>query len=346
MLTKKSDMDWDLIAKHLVGETDIREEAQLAEWRNSSEANQKRFAELERWWRRMEQIVLYGKVDVVSDWQKLKRRLNMSESLRRMRAPHRNLFGRYSFAKALAAAVALLLVVGAALHIAGDWRKQASRQPETMAFNRIHVPAGQQSQIMLADGTSVWLNSGSSLQIPLDYGTKRRTLHLEGEGYFEVTACRKTPFVVRTANLDIRVHGTSFNVSAYPNDLTDEVALMSGSLTVANVDGANEILLKPGQKISYTHSERLFTDIMQADAETETAWRYGKLVFENAPFGEIAKKLERRYGVSIRICDKSIEQLRYRGVFRKESLEQAIRAIQLTAKYQYKIEDDTVVIYK
>jgi ferric-dicitrate binding protein FerR (iron transport regulator) len=79
--------------------------------------------------------------------------------------------------------------------------------------------------------------------------------------------------------------------------------------------------------------------------ETETAWRDGKLVFDDMSIGEIAKKLERRYGVTIRIDDKNIEQLHFRGVFRNETFEQAIKAIQLSANFKYTIKDDEVIIY-
>ena len=291
------------------------------------------------------QLTMYGRIDTAADWQKVKRRLKMHESSCRTMAVRRDFFGRYSFMKGVAAVIALLMIVGAVHYVFSGSREKSLQQSEVI-FNRIHVPAGQRSQMILADSTSVWLNSGSSLQVPVNFGTDRRQVQLEGEAFFEVSANKQKPFVVRTTGeLEVKVYGTSLNLTSYSNDRDDEVVLLSGSLAVAVPGSGNEILLQPGQKIVYTRGERLFTGPMPADTEMEVAWRDGKLFFDNEPFGEIAKKLERRYGVTIRIFDKSIEQLRYRGAFRKESLEQAIQAIQFTAKYKYQIEDDIVTIF-
>lgn len=340
MSKEKSDINWDLVAKHLAGETGATEEAQLRAWINGSEANRRFYADLEQWWRCVGQLTLYGKVDTAADWQIVKQRLRLYEPARRMTPLRRNIF-RYSYPKAAAAVITALMIAGAAYY---GLRHRGTEQSEA-AYSRMFVPAGQQSQITLADGTSVWLNSDSRLHFPANFGSDCRMVELEGEAYFEVTAGKK-PFTVRTPGVEVKVYGTSFHVTSYPDDDSDEVALLGGSVSVSGLGSGDEIALKPGQKISYLRDERLFTEPLQADRETETAWRDGKLVFDDVPFGKIAKKLERRYGVTIRIDDENIGQLRYRVTFRKESsLQQAIEAIQLTAGFRYKTEDNVVIIY-
>ena len=342
MSKEKSNINWDLIAKHLAGETDGIEEAALQEWVNNSESNRRHFAELEHWW----QLTLYGKVDTENDWLKVKQRLNLDKpvpaQMKRMMPPvrRRNIFRKYPLSKSFAAIVAVMIVLVGVFHVF-----TGSPKPSEKVYNQISVPAGQRSQILLADGTSVWLNSGSRLQFPANFESDCRMVKLEGEAYFEVTTGKKKPFTVQTLGLEVKVYGTSFNVTSYANELADEVALLSGAVKVAGLGSGNEIALQPGQKIVYTRSEHLFTGPLNADMATETAWRDGKLVFDDLSIGEIAKKLERRYGVSIRIDDKNIEQLRFRGVFRNETLEQAMKAIQISAKFRYTIKDQEVIIY-
>ena len=276
-------------------------------------------------------LVRYGQIDVAADWQKVKRRMDARRVM-----PLRHVFTRVA-----AAAVALMVTVGAGVYLLRRPGQQADA-----AYNQIVVPAGQRAQMTLADGTSVWLNAGSSLRVPANFGAGRRQVRLEGEACFEVVTGGKTPFTVLTVGLEIRVYGTSFNVTSYPDDRYDEVALMRGSLGVAAAGGGgNELMLQPGQKIRYMRETSVFAGPVQADAETELAWRDGKLVFDDEPFGEIAKKLERRYGVTVRILDERYAQMRYRGAFRRETLEQAIQAIQFTAGYSYRIEDEVLTIY-
>jgi len=354
MSKEKQDINWDLIAKHLSGETDATEEALLMAWVSGSEANRRYFADLKHWWRHVGQLALYGKIDTAADWQKVKQQLKLYEpeqrretsrlyeSERRMIiTPQPHFFRRNVFVKWVAATIAMLIIAGAAyygLHVHGD-------EQHEMVFNQLVIPPGQQSQLVLADGTSVWLNASSRLQFPANFNSDCRTVKLEGEAYFEVTTDKKRPFIVQTLGLEVKVYGTSFNVTSYSDEASDEVTLLSGSVRVSSAGSGQELVLQPGRKISYLRDTHLFTSPKQADMEAETAWLDGKLVFNDVPFGEIAKKLERRYGVTIRIDDKNIEQLRYRGAFRKESLEQAIKAIQLTANFNYKIEDNLVIIY-
>ena len=346
MSKEKSDINWDLMAKHLAGETDGTEEAVLAEWMNKSETNRRHFAALEHWW----SLTQYGEVDTESDWLKVKQHLNLYEPVpvRRKRmmppVPRRNVFERYSFSKSWAAVFVVLLLLGGVYHVFTGSNKQPA-QPAEMAYHQILVPSGQRSQILLADGSAVWLNSGSRLLFPESFEKDSRTVKLEGEAYFEVTADKKKPFVVQTSGLEVKVYGTSFNVTSYPNEGTEEVTLLTGSVKVAGLDSNHAMVLQPGQKMVYRRNGHLFTGPLNADVETETAWRDGKIVFDDMSIGEIARKLERRYGVTIRIENKNIENLRYRGVFRKESLEQALKAIQLTAQYKYTIKEDVVTIY-
>ena len=324
---------WDIILKALKNAANEDERYRFNTWIEANDRHRCLWNELHQAWNDVREFNTGFNPDASRAWQQV------VEKTKNQYLKQTRIIPLYW--RAVAVAAAIFLIAGA-LYL--GLRDSKIEQGEA-AYNIMYVPVGQRSQIALADGTSVWLNSGSRLQFPASFETDSRMVKLEGEAWFEVATDKNKPFVVQTLGLEVTVYGTSFNLTSYPNDAFDVVTLMSGSVSVASLGSGKEIFLQPGQQISYLRNEHLFADPLLADRETETAWRDGRLVFDDMPLGELAKKLERRYGVTIRIEGENIEQLRFRGVFRRESLEQAIRALQLTAKFQYKIENDVVIVY-
>ena len=120
---------------------------------------------------------------------------------------------------------------------------------EVIAMNTVSVPAGQRTNITLPDGTNVWLNARTTLQYPVTFSQKQRTVFLKGEAYFDVTKKKKTPFIVRTDKYDIEVLGTQFDVDAYPDQTAFETTLMKGSVKVTSQHFPEQtITLKPHHK--------------------------------------------------------------------------------------------------
>lgn len=218
---------------------------------------------------------------------------------------------------------------------------------------------GTRSLIKLADGTTVWLNADSELKYPARFKDGRREVYLKGEAYFDVAKDAEKPFVVHTDKMDINVLGTSFNIRSYPNDSTSETTLISGEVEVALVsDPEQKFRLKPAEKLilankkdsvnlqpeqpvisGATYFER------EDSAIIETAWVDNKLIFSDESFANLAARMERWYNVTIRFENTSIQQLRFTGLFKKETLEQALEALKLTEGFNYKIIEDTVIIY-
>jgi ferric-dicitrate binding protein FerR (iron transport regulator) len=338
------DSDWDLMARHFAGETGKEEEDLLNGRLKNSEKMRECFADLSQWWEQTDPLFLYGKMDTEADWRQLKQRLREAKAIPDAPAKKRRLSvsRRLYYPKIAAAAAAILIFLGLACYYVVSGSSER-KQPAT-AFHQITVPNGQKSQLILSDGTSVWLNSGSNLQFPTAFEDGIRMVKLDGEALFEVSANKTQSFVVQTPHgLSVKVYGTSFNVTSYADEERDIVTLFHGSVSVSATDG-KEIMLSPGHKIDYEPGTGVFSEPVSVN-ETIAAWRHNRLVFDNEPFSQIARKLERHYNVTIRIEDALIGQQRYRGAFRKETLEQAIKAIQLTAKYRYEIKGDEVVIY-
>lgn len=222
-----------------------------------------------------------------------------------------------------------------------DYRLEHSTDMQTVT-----VPAGQRASLTLADGTTVWLNSNSTLKYPANgFHSENRKVTLEGEGYFEVTHNEKHPFIVETENYDIRVLGTTFNVSAYPNSGMFETSLIEGKVTVYQPDTQSEIVLKPNERVE-ARDGKLYKETFTSD--NDFLWRMGIYSFKNEPLATVFKKLEQYYEVQIINKNKEIASRLCTGKFRqKEGIEHVMKVLQKYVKFNYMQDDEKnqIIIY-
>ncbi|MGD9929181.1 MAG: FecR family protein [Mangrovibacterium sp.] len=171
----------------------------------------------------------------------------------------------------------------------------------TVQYTEAIVPNGQKSEIVLPDGTHIWLNSGTRLRYPSKYGSGNRDVFLEGEAYFEVTPNKHAPFVVNTSNVSVKVLGTKFNVKAYPDETDVETALLSGkiNLLLKPGSGKNQLIeMKPGEKVNYNPQQKIIA-INGFDTDEIVGWKNNRLVFRDDTFDKLVKKIERWYDVEV-----------------------------------------------
>ena len=271
------------------------------------------------------------------------------------------------------AAVAACLLIGWGIY---HWSSGAAPSLPAGTFRREEVvaKAGARTKLALPDGTLVWLNSNSKLNYSRDYSVKDRDVTLEGEAYFEVAMDARLPFVVHASSLDITVLGTSFAVKSYPQDETIEATLLKGAIEVSRKGnpGATRIVLKPNEKLVYrkyvaTHNPAgpppvpaytapapppdaaltvnpIRQDIPDSD-KVETAWLYNRLVFDGDHFQQLADKMERWFNVRIRIRDSRLNDYRFSGIFEKETLDEALKELQLTRGFTYKTNGNEIDLY-
>jgi len=236
-------------------------------------------------------------------------------------------------------------------------------------IQEVFVKPGSKSKIVLPDGTVVRLNGSSKLSYHKDFNKKFREVELDGEAYFDVTKDAKHPFIVHTSSIDITVLGTLFNVKSYEEDPTIETTLLRGSIEVFNKndESAPKVILKPNEKLVFrkTEDDRANKKIVahtptiipdgnisistlpanKPDSlKKETSWLYNRLVIDNDDFVKMAEKMERWYGVKIEILSPQLEKYHFKGIFENETVEQALHALQLTVKFNYKINDDLITI--
>jgi hypothetical protein len=182
-------------------------------------------------------------------------------------------------------------------------------------MNKLNVPYGKTSEVLLADGTKVFLNAGSQLMYPESFVEKKREVYLVGEAYFEVHKDQSHPFIVVTSDINIEVKGTKFNLSAYESDEYFETVLTEGKVRIRQnrsriFDGA--IDLEPNQIASFDRINKE-TKVKTVDVENYTLWKDGMFKFESSDFSWVMKKIERFYNVHFTISDPSILKLKISG---------------------------------
>lgn len=278
--------------------------------------------------------------------------------------------------------VAMLSVGILAYQAAGGDRPQGA--PLALTFEA-STPLGSKSRLVLPDQTVVWLNAGSSLKCMNDAaaGGTPREVWLEGEAYFEVAPDSLRPFIVRSEKLRVRVTGTHFDVRAYPDEEIVDVALVSGKVfvcpdespassaagaasstssaasarwagsgapangrgrTAGNAVAHKEVELAPERMLSY-NKETNCVKMSEISAADVVAWTKGGLRFHNRSFARIAKDLERKFNVPIRVQSRSLGGEMFTGSFPDTfSLDEILREIDVEHKYVWRREKGTVVI--
>lgn len=191
--------------------------------------------------------------------------------------------------------------------------KAANDIPNVM--NQLVIPYGNQSKLILSDNTVVWLNAGSRLVYPTFFNGKTREVLLFGEAFFEVSKNAEKPFIVKTSDIEIKVLGTQFNVSAYAEDKVIQTVLKEGSVAIRQNNATffdREILLKPNQMASFSKSSNE-TKLYDVDASYYTLWTKGLLSFDDVDFNRILKKVERFYNITVDFSEPVLGTIRISG---------------------------------
>ncbi|WP_321373076.1 FecR domain-containing protein [uncultured Draconibacterium sp.] len=186
---------------------------------------------------------------------------------------------------------------------------------EAVKMNTLVIPYGNHSTITLSDGTKVWLNAGSRLMYPSRFVDKNREVLLIGEAFFEVSKMEDKPFIVQTPDIEIKVLGTQFNVSAYPDENIAHAVLTEGSVEISHKNQGvfdRDIVLRPGQLVAY-NKQNSSTNIYDVETEYFTSWKEGYLTFTNSDLNRVVKKLERYYNIHLRYADPLDGSMRISG---------------------------------
>ncbi len=318
-------IDHDQLIKYVAGNLGEDGAKDVRSWINAEEANKNEFIRLKN----IHAFASEGKHKLLleEDFLQLNKKINQKtkSTIQTNRRPY------LKYAAILIAA----LFIGFSV---SEIRFRLVSDQTVELYNEFYAPEGQISEFKLADGTRVWLNSGTRIKVPMNFDSKHRILFMEGEAFFEVSKDPKHPFFVNTNELSVKVMGTSFNVSAYHSDGNSEVTLIEGQVGIKEIYGQRMAMLLPGQQLVYDKTtgkkQKRFVDTSPYEA-----WRDGKMIFKDRSLKYIAEKLERWYNVEINFRDEAISQLKFSGtILKNKPFSQVLEAITLTSPVRFEIK--------
>ena len=322
------EIDEEVLVAFLKGELDAAQAAAVEAWYDRSAANRRMLGQVYYILYVSDRINDAAGIDVERSLRQFKRRMHAGRPLRRV-----------AVRIAAAAVIAAVLLAGGFTTVSLSKRLA---QPVTVV-----TQLGERSQVVLPDGTKVWLNSSSSVEYVAPFFSRQRRVKMEGEAYFEVEHDRRAPFVVSTNGLDIEVLGTRFNIRNDDNEHRVTTVLLEGAVK-AYASGREQasVRLHPAQQLVFdtrTHAMRL-TDC--PSAERSINWIDGRFCFEHDTFGEIVAELKRYYNVDIRFMDNRLRDMRFSGNFRVEDgIYHIMSVLQLTYKFNYRIAGNDIELY-
>lgn len=209
---------------------------------------------------------------------------------------------------------------------------------DPIVYNTISTPRGGQYQVILPDGTKVWLNAASSLKFPTVFAGNQRNVELTGEAYFEVKKNTASPFVVKVNSMQVRVLGTHFNIMAYNDEPAIKTTLLQGAVKL-NVDGQSN-LLKPGQQGVVKEGA---IRVIDADTDQAIAWKNGFFEFKRASIQDIMKQLSRWYDTEV-VYEGKIPDDEFVGkIERNVKLSQVLHILELN-NVHFKIENKKITV--
>ena len=213
---------------------------------------------------------------------------------------------------------------------------------KTVKYNILSTPLGGEYQLVLPDGSKVWLNSGSTLRFPTAFIGSERIVELKGEAYFDIAKNPKMPFLVRTNNaMDIKVLGTQFNVMAYDDEKNINTTLIEGSVEVLKESG--KTTLKPGQE-AILNKRSGNIKVASADLEQAIAWKNGYFIFYNENIESIMRKVSRWYNVDI-VYQGNLNNKDFVGtISRNKNVSELLKMLELTGAIHFSIDGRRITV--
>lgn len=316
------ELKYNLLGKILAGEATAEEQAAFEEWLNQSQENRNIYEAY---------LNFYNNYSIKEtstlETRSIQRYLN--------KAPRKS--NRIYWA---AAAAIALLVVSVFFLLAPKQMAEPQLQSGLVIKSN---PSGQKSRILLPDGSTVWLNSNSSIAYAETFADSVRNIRLTGEAYFDVVRDEEKPFIVEAGGLRTTVLGTSFNINNYQEEKTASVSLVSGKVKVEQDD--HSAILTPGEQLTFDKSTEEMT-AQSVAVEKIALWKSGILVFEQEDFQSVTRRLERWYDVNITVTGDPSPEWQFTGYFDNENLKNVLEVLCFGKKLNYKIEGNDVELIK
>lgn len=221
------------------------------------------------------------------------------------------------------------------------YQKDRNTNAVAVQYNTITTPRGGQYQLVLADGSKVWLNAASSIRFPTAFTGKERNVQITGEAYFEVAHNASMPFHVKVNNMDVAVLGTHFNINTYDDGGVMKTTLLEGSVRVSQ--GIKSVLITPGEQAQIADKEDKIEIKRNVDLEEVVAWKNGKFVFSDANIKTVMDQLARWYNFNIEFTGE-IKDKFHVEITRNTNVSNVFKILEGTGGVHFKIEENKVLV--
>ena len=219
-----------------------------------------------------------------------------------------------------------------------------------LEYNTIHIPNGKTFKIILSDGTAVNLNAGSSLKYPVKFTKgENREVTLIGEAFFDVYKDQHSPFIVSSGTMDVRVLGTKFNITSYPEDSNQSTVLVEGAVRLYEHGEEyvedNSTLLSPGYMADWNGADKEM-EVNKVNTEFYTGWMDGRLAMKKMNFLNIIQKLQRHYNVKITNEFEELNDRIFTATFETENIREVLETFKVETPFEFEINGNQIRIYK
>lgn len=321
-----------LCMKALQNNISKSEQEILDKWIEKSSLNKAEFDQIKKLWIDMGTLpVNPPAVNVKNEWELLEQKLNTVQNIEhaklsildKMKDIFRTLsaFPRYIYLKPVYSVAALTILIASSILIYQNIREL------DVHFQTFTTANKQKVNLQLSDGSSIKLNSGSSITVQNDFADDKRVVKLKGEAYFDV-AKEKRPCIIKTDNAKIEVLGTSFNV--WSRDNQTRVIVKEGVVRLSSLKSDKDFVLIEADQMSQVRAGANPIDTKQVQADRLIGWIEGKLFFEHCPLNEFIDEIERQYNIEVQMHSDDMKDLKLTGTFDNLTIDQILSSVCLT----------------
>ncbi|MDR1202329.1 MAG: FecR domain-containing protein [Tannerellaceae bacterium] len=308
-------MTAELLKRYITGDASQKEKEDIQQWIEASEENRKEFMRLR---------ILYD-ISLAHEPE---------QTLPQSGKPTKRIFLELAKIAAI-----ICITFGSSYYFLGH----LPEKEEEVVMQTLHIPAGQRAELILTDGTKVWLNALTTLTFPNKFTKDSRRVYLDGEAYFDVSHNAGKIFTVNTNRYLVNVYGTEFNVSAYSRSDLFETALIDGSVEVVALDDTQKIQLSPGSRVYLKDGKLVSGSIVDYN---HFLWKKGIISFEHERIEDILVKLRLYYDITIENKNISINNMRYTGKFHtKDGIEHVLNVLKIPTKLRFTKDNENNIIY-
>jgi transmembrane sensor len=329
-----------LILNSLMEDVSEEQDKELSLWLGADIRNRNRFEATKRAWNKSISMSRNFNPNTEVAWKKIKSKINTVPAKNKYIHDFPAFYEKNSFSIIWKAAAIILVVIGIPFItlqvIEKNNNASASRLSET------YSATSQKSFIQLKDGSKVWLNKNTTLICESNFNDQTRTVHLNGEAFFEVAKNPNKPFVILSGSTKTTILGTAFNLRAYKDESSTELVVVHGKVSFANNNSSGLILEKNDKGVINKKTGEAVKSINKK--LNFLAWKDEKLFFDKTEFAEVKKDIESYFSIKMEVDSPAILKCYFTGTFEKPQLEKVLNVIQITMKINYKIDKDKIIL--